>query len=88
VVFEADYDEIELQNIVMTSFTKKRHQNKVTKFFQFGPLPIKISGYASGLGLIIWWLPHCCIVLWGVLFRKKFLASLLILHPPILQRQR
>jgi len=23
--------------------------------FQFGPLTIKIFGYASGLGLIIWW---------------------------------
>jgi len=50
VVFEADYDEMELQNIVMTSFqwrhhryvTESRHQNNVTKIFQFGPLPIKI----------------------------------------------
>jgi len=41
VVFEADYDEIELQNIIMTSFqrrhhhdvTKKRHQTNVTIFF-------------------------------------------------------
>jgi len=41
VVSQADYDEIELQNIVMTSFqwrhhhyvTEKRYQNKVTKFF-------------------------------------------------------
>jgi len=48
VIFEADYDEIELQNIVMTSFpwrhhhyvTKKRHQNNVTNFFQFELLPI------------------------------------------------
>jgi len=63
VVFEADNDEIELQNKVMTLFqwrhhyyvTEKLHQNNVTKFFQIGPLPIKISGYASGLGLIIWW---------------------------------
>jgi len=38
MVFEADYDETELQNIVMTSFqwrhhnyvTNKRHQNNVT----------------------------------------------------------
>jgi len=43
VVFEADYDEIELQ------VTKIMSQ----QFFQFGPLPVKISGYASGLGLII-----------------------------------
>jgi len=58
--FEADYDKIELQNIVMTSFqwrhhhyvTKKRHQNKVTKFFLIW---VKISGYAGGLELIIWW---------------------------------
>jgi len=27
--------------------TEKRHQNNVTIFFCFGPLPIKISGYAS-----------------------------------------
>jgi len=40
VVFEADYDKIKLQNIVMTSFqwrhyyvTEKRHQNNVTKIF-------------------------------------------------------
>jgi len=41
VVFEADYDEIKLQNIVMTSFqwchhhriTEKRHQNNVIKIF-------------------------------------------------------
>jgi len=41
VVFEADYDVIELQNIVMMSFQwlhhhyvpRKRHQNNVTKFF-------------------------------------------------------
>jgi len=47
VVFEADYDEIELQTIVMTSFpwrhhhcvTKKRHQNNVTKFFAIWALP-------------------------------------------------
>jgi len=51
VIFEADYDEIELQNIVMTSF-QWQHHHYVTKiasqnFFQFGLLPIKISGYAS-----------------------------------------
>jgi len=41
--FQANYDKIELQNIVMTSFqwshhhqvTEKRHQNNVTIFFQF-----------------------------------------------------
>jgi len=41
VAFKADYDEIKLKNIVMTSFqwphhhyvTKKRHQNNVTNFF-------------------------------------------------------
>jgi len=27
--------------------TEKRHQTKVTRFFNFGPLPIKISGYVS-----------------------------------------
>jgi len=30
VVFEADYDEIELQNIVMTSF-QRHHHHYVTK---------------------------------------------------------
>jgi len=43
VVFEVDYDEIELQDIVMTSspfrwrhhhyITEKRHQNNITKCF-------------------------------------------------------
>jgi len=38
VVFEADYDEIELQNIVydiisVTSSSSLRHQNNVTKIF-------------------------------------------------------
>jgi len=41
VFFEADYDEVELQNIVMTSFqwhhhhyvTEKCYQNNVTKSF-------------------------------------------------------
>jgi len=41
VVFEADYDEIELQNVVMTSFPW-RHRHYVTKitsqnFFNLGP---------------------------------------------------
>jgi len=44
-----------LKKSVMTSFqwrhrnyvTKKRHQTYVTKFFNFRPLPIEISGYAS-----------------------------------------
>jgi len=52
VVFEADYDEIEIQNIVMMSFqwliiiTSPKNVTKITSqiFFQFGPLPIKISG--------------------------------------------
>jgi len=44
----------------MTSFitiTSLINVTKITsqKFFQFGPFPIKISGYAIGLGLIIWW---------------------------------
>jgi len=45
-----------LKKSVMTSFqwrhrnyvTEIRHQNKDIRFFNFGPLPIKISGYASG----------------------------------------
>jgi len=50
VFFEADYDEIELQNIVMTSSPlhhRKTLPNNVRKIFQFGPPLIKISGYAS-----------------------------------------
>jgi len=34
---------------------QNRHHKSFTKFFHFGALPIKISGYASGLGFIIWW---------------------------------
>jgi len=26
---------------------QNRHQTNVTRFFNFGPLPIKISGYAN-----------------------------------------
>jgi len=63
LVFEADYDKIELQNIVTTFLwrhyhyvTEKRHQNNVTKIYPiWAPLPpIKISGYASET--------HCLIV--------------------------
>jgi len=54
VVFEANYDKIKLQNIVMIS-SPLRYQETSSKFFLYGPLPIKISGYASGLKLIIWW---------------------------------
>jgi len=54
MIFEADYDEIKLQNIVMT-LSPICHWKTSQKFFQFGPLSIKISGCASGLGLIIWW---------------------------------
>jgi len=47
VVFRADYDEIELQKPVMTSFqwrhrhyvTEKHHQNNVAKFFSFLAFP-------------------------------------------------
>jgi len=60
VDFEAGYNKIELQNIIMTSFqkchhryvTEKCHQNNGTIFFQFGSLPIKISGYASETDII------------------------------------
>jgi len=46
---------IELKNSVMPLFqwcrcyyiTYIRHQSNVTRFFHFGHLPIKISGYAS-----------------------------------------
>jgi len=54
VVFAADYGEIELQNSYdVITITPPRNVSTLTsqKIFQFGPLPIKISGYASGLGL-------------------------------------
>jgi len=42
VVFQTDYDEIELKKeSVMTS------SKNVTRFFHVRPLPIKISGYVS-----------------------------------------
>jgi len=58
VFFQTNYDEIELTKSAITSFqwrhryyvTEKRHQTYVTKFFHFGPLPIKIFGYAIVTG--------------------------------------
>jgi len=56
VVFEANYDEIELQkysyDVISVTHqqyvAENRNQNNATKFFlQYGPPPIKISGYAS-----------------------------------------
>jgi len=51
--FKYSYDVIS----VTSSPTLPKNVTKITsqKFFQFSPLPIKISGYASDLGLIIWW---------------------------------
>jgi len=54
--FPTDNDVIELKKLFMTSLrwrycyyvTEKPYQNYATRFFHFGPLPIKISGYASG----------------------------------------
>jgi len=49
MVFEANYDEIELQNIVMTTFrhryyvTEKRHQNNVTMFFKIWTSPNQMA---------------------------------------------
>jgi len=58
VVFKADYDEINRTSTYSFDVTKmtfpKNHYVTITSplrhkfFFQFGPLPIKISGYASG----------------------------------------
>jgi len=48
VVFEADFDEIELQkysyDVISVASLPLRHQNNVTKMYQFGLLPIQISG--------------------------------------------
>jgi len=62
VVFEADYDEIKLQNysydVISVTSSPLRYRKNVTKImsqlvFEIGLLSIKISGCASGLGLII-----------------------------------
>jgi len=52
VIFEADYDKIEVQNIVMTA-SSLRDRKTSQNFFQFGPLPIKISGYASEMAYLL-----------------------------------
>jgi len=54
VVFQANFDKIELQKInydvILVTYrhyiTEKRHQNNFTIFFYFVPPPIKISSYA------------------------------------------
>jgi len=56
--FEADYDEIKLQNIVMKSFqwhhhhyiTEKRHLNNITKIFNLGPSRSKFLAAPIVLG--------------------------------------
>jgi len=51
LIIEADYDEIELQKYSydVINITSPKNVTKIMsqKFFQFGPLPIKISGYTS-----------------------------------------
>jgi len=49
VVFEAEYDQIILQKYSY-DVTDHHYVTKITSqiFFKFGPLPIKIFGYASG----------------------------------------
>jgi len=73
VIFQTNCDKIELKKISfdvisMTSLylrTEKRHQTKVTRFFNFGTLPIKISGYASVYRVQYWKLvsifQHTCV---------------------------
>jgi len=39
--------------VISVTSSQLRHQTKVTNFFHFGPLPIKISGYASGFGILM-----------------------------------
>jgi len=70
VVFEADYNEIKLQKYSYDVISATSSPLRPQKFFQFGPLPIKISGYASGLGLIIW-----CSLKKAVLVLKKWFWS-------------
>jgi len=54
VVFETDYDKIELQKYSydVITITSPKNVTKITsqKILQSGPLPIKISGYASSWG--------------------------------------
>jgi len=62
-VFQTDYGEIELLNILVTSsqlLTVKRHQNNVTKFFHFGPshskflaTPVDKSNYNCNCNFIL-----------------------------------
>jgi len=55
VAFQTDYDKIEHKKINYDAISvthcyyviEKHHQTKVTRFFHFGPLPIKITGYAN-----------------------------------------
>jgi len=57
VFFKLVMTKWKFKKAVITSFqwhhryyvTEKRHQTNVTRFFYFGPLPIKISGYASAI---------------------------------------
>jgi len=62
MIFEADYDEIKLQiysyNVTLVTSSPLRHRKNVTKitsqkFFQFGPFPIKNSGYTSAAQYVL-----------------------------------
>jgi len=48
------------------TITSPNNVTKITSqiFFQFGPLLIKISGCASGHGLIIWWCLKKAVLVW------------------------
>jgi len=80
VVFEVDYDEIKLQNIVMTSFqkrhhhyvTEKRHQSNVTKIFPIWASPNQISGCASGPNQISGFVNNLIVFKKAVLVLKKW----------------
>jgi len=75
VVFQTDYDEVELQKIsVMASSLcpRKTSPNWRQKIFPFGPLPTKISGYAM-LDVLLHPKPHVNIwETWHVLFSGAF----------------
>jgi len=60
VVFQAVYDEIELQKAIMTS-SPLRHQNNVTKIFYFGLSQSKFLATPVGKTESIWAKSKFCI---------------------------
>jgi len=52
IMAKSNFEKISYDDVSVTSSLirhRTRHETKVIRFFHFGPLPIKISGYASVL---------------------------------------